>query len=62
MYKLTKENETITVYKNGKVASKGFMTEEDALHSVFVLEGKIYDHFYVSDKDGNIKCIDRSIL
>jgi hypothetical protein len=39
-YKLTKENETITVYKNGKVASKGFMTEEDALHSGMVFRGQ----------------------
>jgi hypothetical protein len=61
MYKLIKENETITVYKNGKVASKGFMTEEDALHSVWCLEGKVFDHFYVTNVNGEVKCIDRGL-
>ena len=39
----------ITILKENKVASKGFLTESDALHSIWVLEGKVSEHFYVSD-------------
>ena len=38
------------VWKNSKVVSQGFFDDDSALHSVWVIEGKNPNHFYVQHK------------
>lgn len=49
-YKLKKERERFTLMEKGKAVSKGFLSKEAALHSVWTLNGKNPHHFYV-EKD-----------
>jgi len=46
-YTIEKCGNNRTVWKNSKVASKGFTDDESALHSIWVLEGKNQNDFYV---------------
>ena len=63
MYTLKQEpSARYTVLKDGLVWAIGFLDIESALHSVWVLEGKVYDHFYVVDADGVVACVDRGVL
>ena len=61
-YQLKEENNQFTVYKNNKIEAKGFNDEESSLHAVWVIEGKVYDHFYVADEDGIVSRVDRGLL
>ena len=61
-YQLNQEGEQFEVLKNGKIEAKGFNDEESALHSVWVIEGKVYDHFYVADDVGIVSRVDRGVL
>ena len=54
MYQIKKENGHYVSYKDGKVASKCF-TEEDCLHSLWVIEGKIQQDFYVLNDYGIVE-------
>jgi len=42
----TEDSGSITVYLLDKVVSRGFSDMESAMHSVFVMEGKVKGHFY----------------
>jgi hypothetical protein len=46
-YTIKQEGERLSVYLNNRLVSRGFMTEEDALHSIWCLEGKKPNDFYV---------------
>jgi hypothetical protein len=48
-YKIKKERESFTVTENGKVISKGFTSEDAALHSIFVINGRVHNHFYINE-------------
>jgi len=60
-YTIKQEGERLSVYLNNWLVSRGFMTEEDALHSIWVIEGKVHDDFYVVN-DGIVSCVDRGAL
>lgn len=52
-YKIIQERERFTVIQYDNVVSKGFITIEDALHSVWILNGSIPEHFYI-EKENDI--------
>ena len=62
MREIRKKDGLLAVYKDGKMEADGFGTKDDALHAIWVLEGKVYDHFYAVDNLGLVKCIDRGAL
>jgi len=62
MYEIRKKDSLLAVYKDGKIEAYGFNTNDDALHAIWVIEGKVFDHFYAVDNLGLVKCIDRGVL
>ena len=50
---MKKEDSTYTVFNSGLVASKGFITKQDALHSVWIMEGQEPSHYY-EESNGEI--------
>ena len=61
-YTIRKERDSYSAYLEDKVISKGCITEEDCLHSIWVTEGKVFDDFYVVDSAGVVVRIDRGEL
>ena len=61
-YTVKQEGGTFTAYKDGKMISKGCLTENDALHSIWIGEGRVFDDFYVVDKAGAVSRVDRGTL
>jgi len=60
-YTISQCGESRTVWKDSKVASKGFYDDESCLHSIWVMEGKKPDDFYVVC-DGVVAKVDRGSL
>jgi hypothetical protein len=52
-YKIKKDRERFTVIEHEKVVSKGFLNEIDALHSIWVINGEVPNHFYI-EKDFDV--------
>jgi hypothetical protein len=46
-YKLEKSRDRFMVTKDGVVVSNGFLNEMDALHSIWVMNREIPNHFYI---------------
>lgn len=61
-YKLEKDGNNIKVLKDRKIKAHGFGDNASALNAIWVIEGKVHDHFYVADKDMNVSCVDRGAL
>lgn len=61
-YTIQEENNRYTVYENDTLVIQGCLTEEDALHAIWVTEGKVPDDFYVVDDKGVVLCVDRDML
>jgi len=61
-YKLQDLNNRIAVYKDKTLKSHGFTCQEDALHSIWIMEDKVQDDFYVADRKGSVSKIDRGVL
>ena len=53
-YVIKRESERFTVFKDGKYYTKGFVTHEDALHSIWQKNGCIPNHFY-THSNGEVK-------
>lgn len=45
-YRIFKERDRFTVYENKRIISYGFMSVEEALKSVWVIEGSDYNTFF----------------
>lgn len=54
MYTIKKENGHFRAYKNGKLISICF-SKTDALHSIWVCEGKVEEDFYILNDFGNVE-------
>ena len=50
-YEIAKEDESYTVYRCGATVSKGFQDIESALHSIWVIEGKIKGEYYTFENN-----------
>ena len=61
-YTIRIDGDRYSAYAENKAISKGCLTEEDCLHSIWVVEGKVFDDFYVVDNKGAVVRIDRGEL
>lgn len=52
LIQIKQNHDRLAVLVDGKIRTHGFMTVEDALHSVWVLNGKVPEHFYNANEDG----------
>jgi|LGVF01.2.fsa_nt_gb hypothetical protein len=60
-YTLKQEDKSISVYLDDKLVVKGFNDEESALHSIYVMNGSVFNHFYVV-RNGMVSCVSRDCL
>lgn len=60
-YSIKEENSSFVVYKGESVASR-CNSEIDSLHSIWVLENKVYDDFYVVNESGVVFRTERGSL
>lgn len=56
MYKIEKVRERFAVLKDSKIIAQGFLSIEDSLHCVWVLNGKVKTDFYNVDENLNVTC------
>ena len=54
-YTIVQDEERLNVLDKGKIFTRGFLTESDALHSIWVMNGNVPNHFYNVD-DGIVSC------